>query len=93
MRDQSRSSSSNINWLAGGLVRYYMALRLSVAAAAPELLGRNSTDAPTPIVRISPAHSGAWDDRECLVAGGHLAVITVPLNAPGVRPGSTIALN
>jgi len=70
-----------------------MALRLSAAAASPELLGKRFVDAPAPIVRVSPSHAGAWDVRECLIAGGQPAIITVPLSAPGVRHGSTISLN
>lgn len=93
MRNSSRASSLSANRLAGSLVRYYMALRLSAAAAAPELLGKNIIDPPAPIVRISPSHAGAWDDRECLIADGQPAIITVPLSAPGVRHGSTMSLN
>lgn len=93
MQNQSPASIPRTDRIAGRVVRYYMALRLSVAAAAPELLSASGRDTPAPIVRISPAHAGVWDARECLLSGGRPAVITVPLTAPGVRRDSVIALN
>jgi hypothetical protein len=93
VQNQSSASTSRTDRIARRVVRYYMALRLSVAAAAPELLSATGRQTPAPIVRISPAHAGAWDARECLDAGGRPTVVTVPLTAPGVRHGSAIALN
>lgn len=79
--------------VAGRLVRYYMALRLSAAAASASPLPTTVRADPAPIVRIAPAHAGAWDERECVEVDGVPAALTIPLTTTGVSRGSTLSPN
>jgi hypothetical protein len=79
--------------LAGRLVRYYMAVRLSAAAASPTPIPGLYRPDPAPIVRVTPAQSGQWDTRECIDIDGAPAALTIPLNTAGVRRGSALGLN
>jgi hypothetical protein len=70
-----------------------MAVRLSAAAASSTPVPGLYRADPAPIVRVTPASSQPWDARECVDMAGARAVLTVPLNAAGVRRGSALSLN
>lgn len=58
------------------LVRYYLSLRISAAAAMPEFAVAEVRD-PAPIVRQLPGRlRGVWDEREMIRDGEYTWIIT-----------------
>lgn len=61
-------------------LRYYLALRVSAATAAPAVFTLEYYDPPAPIVRTHPAAMlGRWDERELVSGGANGYVITTGL--------------
>lgn len=62
-------------------LRYYLALRVSAAAATPAVFSLEQYEPPPPIVRTQPAvMRGGWDERELALHGAHHFIITTKLD-------------